>query len=440
MKTQSLQASGHCRSGWANLGRSPLKHRERPWPVMDQAAYQGLAGEVVRTIEPHTEADPVAILIQFLTSVGNLIGRCPYYQVESDYHRTNLFCVMVGQSSKARKGTSAGRVHAVVQLVDEQWLASRVKGGLSSGEGLINEVRDEVKKWNSKEGTWEVVDPGVFDKRLMVHEPEFAGALLAADRHGNLLSPIIRKAWDGGKLETLTKSAQLCATSPHISIIGHITTEELRARLTRTDSANGFANRFLFVLVKRSKELPFGGALGDDVIAGLGDRLKAAVEIAARTGRVNWSSGAADEWASIYSELSAGQAGLLGAVTSRAEAQVARLALVYTLLDGQTEIGVTHLRAALAVWEYCEASAAFIFGDSLGDAVADDLLRALQLAGSAGLTRTAIRDLLGRHQSADRIGASLALLLNKNLARAEVGDTGGRPTEVWFAVEEGSHG
>ena len=132
---------------------------------------------------------------------------------------------------------------------------------------------------------------------------------------------------------------------------------------------------------------------------------------------MNWSSDAADEWASIYSALSAGQAGLLGAVTSRAEAQVARLALVYTLLDGQTEIGVPHLRAALAVWEYCEASAAFIFGDSLGDAVADDILRALQRAGSAGLTRTAIRDLLGRHQSADRIGASLALLLNKEFGQ-----------------------
>ena len=318
----------------------------------------------MKAIEPHTEADPVAVLIQFLTAVGNLIGRCPYYQVESDFHRTNLFSVMVGQSSKARKGTSAGRVHAVVQLVDEQWLAGRVKGGLSSGEGLINEVRDELKKWNSKEGTWEVIDPGIVDKRLMVNEPEFAGALLAADRHGNVLSPIIQKAWDGGKLETLTKSSPLCATGSHISIIGHITTEELRARLTRTNSANGFANRFLFVLVKRSKELPFGGdALGDDVIVGLGGRLKEAVEVAARTGRVNWTSAAADEWASIYSALSAGQPGLLGAVTSRAEAQVVRLALVYTLLDGETEIGIPHLRAALAVWEFCEASAAFIFGD-----------------------------------------------------------------------------
>ena len=97
-----------------------------------------------------------------------------------------------------------------------------------------------------------------------------------------------------------------------------------------------------------------------------------------------------------------------------------RLALVYTLLDGQTEIGIPHLRAALAVWEFCEASAAFIFGDSLGDEVADDILRALQLAGSAGLTRTAIRDHLGRNRSADRIGAALALLMNKGKATAEI--------------------
>ena len=73
-------------------GRSPLKPWERPWPAMDQEAYHGLAGDVVRTIEPHTEADPVAILVQVLTNVGNIIGRCPYYQVESDYHRANLLC------------------------------------------------------------------------------------------------------------------------------------------------------------------------------------------------------------------------------------------------------------------------------------------------------------------------------------------------------------
>ena len=81
MKTQIFRHPAIAEAAGQTIGRSPLKLRGGPWPVMDQAAYQGIAGEVVRTIEPHTEADPVAILIQFLTSVGNLIGRCPYYQV-----------------------------------------------------------------------------------------------------------------------------------------------------------------------------------------------------------------------------------------------------------------------------------------------------------------------------------------------------------------------
>jgi hypothetical protein len=73
-----------------------------------------------------------------------------------------------------------------------------------------------------------------------------------------------RKAWDGGILSTMTRSSSLRATGAHISIVGHITVEELRARLTRTDTANGFANRFLFALVKRSKVLPFGGSALED--------------------------------------------------------------------------------------------------------------------------------------------------------------------------------
>lgn len=229
-------------------------------PVMAEAAFYGLAGKVVRTIEPHSEADRVALLLQFLVLAGNAIGSTPYWQVESDWHHANLYAVLVGTSSKGRKGTSLGRVRAVVKVADETWERDRIKGGLSSGEGLINEVRDERKEWDKKEQRFAIVDPGVADKRLMAVEPEFAGLLSVAERHGNTISPLIRRAWDGDKLETITKSSPLCATGAHISIIGHITEDELRARITRTDIANGFANRFLFALVKRSKELPFGGA------------------------------------------------------------------------------------------------------------------------------------------------------------------------------------
>ena len=57
-------------------------------------------------------------------------------------------------------------------------------------------------------------------------------------------------------------------------------------------------------------------------------------------------------WETIYGRLSEGQPGLLGAVTSRAEAQTVRLALIYALLDGASNIDLPHIMAALAVWEY----------------------------------------------------------------------------------------
>jgi hypothetical protein len=187
------------------------------WPAIDGAAYHGLPGEVVRIIAPHSEADPVALLIQILALAGNIIGPNPYYQVESDRHRANLFCALVGDSSKARKGTSLGRVRAIAAVADESWGSDRLKSGLSSGEGLINEVRDERKEWNRKEGREEIIDPGVKDKRLMVVEPEFAGALAVTERHGNTLSSIIRRAWDGDRLSTLTKNSPLCC---HPSLAG----------------------------------------------------------------------------------------------------------------------------------------------------------------------------------------------------------------------------
>src|SRR5262249_25005997 len=126
------------------------------WPTMDKAAYQGLAGEVVEAIEPHSESDPVASLIQFLALAGNAMGRTAYYQVEGTRHHANLFAVLVGDSSKARKGTSLGRVRAIMKVADQGWSDNRLKGGLSSGEGLINEVRDERQEWNRKEGREEI--------------------------------------------------------------------------------------------------------------------------------------------------------------------------------------------------------------------------------------------------------------------------------------------
>jgi hypothetical protein len=108
------------------------------WPILPREALHGLAGQTVQVISPHSEADPAAILVQFLTASGNLLGPEPYCAVESTWHSLNLFAVLVGESSKARKGTSWGHIDRLFARVDPTWASARVTGGLSSAEGLIS--------------------------------------------------------------------------------------------------------------------------------------------------------------------------------------------------------------------------------------------------------------------------------------------------------------
>jgi hypothetical protein len=399
-----------------NSSHSPfVAEPELPWPTIAEAAYHGLAGKVVKTIEPHSESDPVAILLQFLACAGNIIGQSHWYQIEGSRHYPNLFVTLVGNSSKARKGTSYARVISVARIADECWASDRTKGGLSSGEGLINEVRDPVREWRAQEQEWELKDPGASDKRLLVVEPEFASALAVMERHGNILSPLIRKAWDGDKLATMTRNSPLTATGAHISIIGHITEAELMSRLTSTNAANGFANRFLFALVKRSKELPFGGNLPDSEIQYLGTRLREAITHLPAYNQIGMTAVARTAWAKVYGDLSTDRFGLLGAITARAEAQVIRLALIYTLLDGCAEIDVAHLHAGLAVWEYAEASAARIFRGLVGNPIADQLLRAINDAGPDGLSKTEAHALFGRNKPKEAIDTALDILKRRGL-------------------------
>jgi hypothetical protein len=149
---------------------------------------------------------------------------------------------------------------------------------------------------------------------------------------------------------------------------------------------------------------------------------------------------AARAWEAVYGDLSGERPGMLGAVTARAEAQTIRLALIYALFDsqlGRAEIDHHHLLAALSLWEYCERSCEWLFGDTLGDPVADDILAALRSRLPEGMTRTELRDLFQRNRTSDQIGAALVLLMKSGRVRMETRASGGRPIETWFATEGG---
>jgi hypothetical protein len=403
-----------------------------------------LAGDVVKAIEPETEADPAALLIQFLVTFGNVIGRNAAFRVESDDHRMNLFAVLVGQSSKSRKGTSWGRIRDMFRELDPAWADNRIVGGLSSGEGLVWAVRDpitgreKVKEHGRITAVQEYeADPGEPDKRLLVFEAEYATVLKQTERQGNVLSAVLRQSWDSGNLRTLTKNNPAKATGAHVSIIGHITAEELKRYLSSTEAANGFGNRFLWLCVKRSKCLPEGGKEVD--LSPFVERLRKAISHASgfKVCQMQRDDEATKAWARVYEGLSEGKPGLSGSLIARSEAQAMRLACVYALLDQAAVVQAKHLLAALAVVTYCEESVRSIFGDSTGDPIADELLSFLR-GCSKGRTRNDLMNFLGRHEKADRIGRALGLLLKHKLARCEQNrETGGRPAERWFATSRG---
>jgi hypothetical protein len=389
---------------------------------MGDAAFHGLAGRIVKTIEPETEASSELLLVSFLVAFGNWIGRGPHKLVEATRHYTNEFAVMVGDTSVGRKGTGWDRIRKLFEVTEqlsrrnEIW-TDRIKSGLASGEGLIMQVKDGGEE-----------DSRV-DKRLMVFEPEFARALIVINREGNTLSAIIRNAWESGNLHTLTKTP-IEATDAHMSIIGHITVEELRKRLKSVEIANGFANRFMYVAVRRSKSLPFGGGRID--YEGLAQELLAVGEKARRAGTVRWAKLASSLWAEEYERLSQGNRGLFGTVTNRAAPHVLRLAMLYALLRGTETIALPDMDAALEVWRYCEDSARYIFGNDLGDETADTILRALKSCPQ-GVTRTEISELFSRNADSAEIGRALLLLKSKRLAKCRKEGNIGRPVERWFA-------
>src|SRR5689334_10411607 len=118
----------------------PTFEPTRSYPApLEAVAYRGLFGSLVAVLDPHTEADPTAILVQALAAFGSIIGRNAHFTADGARHHANLFAVLVAASSKGRKGTSWAHVRNCFNRIDETW---RVVSGLASGEGLIWHVRD----------------------------------------------------------------------------------------------------------------------------------------------------------------------------------------------------------------------------------------------------------------------------------------------------------
>lgn len=399
------------------------------WPEpLRQEAFRGIAGKFVEALLPYSEADPVALLLSFLSAFGSVVGPHPYDAIGSDRHGARIWPVFVGETAAGRKGTSLAPVVELFDQVDPTW-SPRRKGGIGSGEVVIFEVRDPVRE-DSGDGKIVTKDPGVEDKRLFIAESEFVGLLTVNGRDGSILSPVLRAAWDGGTLQQTVKHSPARATDAHITVLGHITPDELRKGLKAVEKANGFANRFIFAMVRRSKLLPRAGALPPGLLEDFVEPLARLVDKARTCRLVKPTETFWQVYEPQYERLSSPPPGLAGSTLARGAPYVRRLALVYALLDGESLMYADHAKAALAVWDYCEASTRSLFEGRMGIADDDKLLEALRRA-PGGMTRTAIRDLFGKHRDAVEIGAMRDRLVDAERIIVESEATGGASAERW---------
>ena len=385
------------------------------WPALSTNALYGIVGELTLAIDPYTEADHVAVLSNLLTGAGNLLGSQPHFRVEHTKHPLRLFITHVGETAKGRKGTGWSTPYHVFRQIDSDWAKDRVTGGMSSGEGLIYNVRDE--RWEKQpvkqkgrvvDYQMVLIDAGVKDKRLMLVEEEFSQALKVMKREGNILSQIIRQAWDTGDLHPLVKNDPTVATGAHISVIGHITIMELLRHFSEVEMANGYGNRFIWLLVRRSKMISNPVGVPDTLLNPLVQELIKAITRARQLGEMCRDPDAQKWWDAHYEAISADKAGLLGALLARSEMQVMRMAAIYAALDGTALITCDHLKAAMALWRYAEESVKYIFGVKTGDPIADRIIAALDQEGQ--LDMTAISLLFDRNMEAEKIHTAIAFL------------------------------
>jgi hypothetical protein len=402
-------------------------------PELSPYAVHGIAGEYAEAVKPYTEACTAGVLVSTLVSFGSAVGRNAYMPVGGVTHHPNEFALLCGPTATARKGDAMQLGIRPIEFASVEWRECQL-GGFGSGEAVVDAVRDpDVRLEGDKET---IADPGAVDKRLLVFEEELAHVIAVAGREGSTLSSLLRKAWDGRRLENRTKGRRLIATGAHVSALTGITAEELVRRMPDTELANGFMNRFLIVAVTRartrSRPTPIPATFDRD----WGDAFREALAFTRKhPGPLAWGEAAGKLWDHAYVEqLSVERAGLAGAACARAEAHALRLSMVYALLDCSKTINSEHVEAALALWRYCEQSARLIFGDRLGDPVADTIRHELRARGE--LSRWEINNLFGRNRSAAELDRALLELARLGLIREEQRASGGRPTTVYLPYEE----
>lgn len=324
-------------------------------PFLKPETLYGPVGEFAEAVAPFTEAHRAAIYASALAYLGALIGPGPrFYQ--GAYQKTNLFICTIGLSGTGRKTAGLGIASQLLFALDPAFAKMRVvQGNLSSGEGVLELVRDPER---DKDGN---ITRGTDDQRLVLVVPELANMLKTGQRAGNTLADIVRQAWDPHTLHVTRRNDPAVASHHHISILANVTAQELFRTASSIDYEGGLLNRFMFLYARPERSIARPKPVPPDILT-MVPRLRSAIERARQVAQVSWPAEGVvcETWERYYNELYEQRlSGRVGDLLSRRDTHPIRVAFLLALLDGKPMFDEVHLNAAISLQEYSEDTIAY---------------------------------------------------------------------------------
>ena len=379
-----------------------------------------------------TEAHPMAVALHYLIYFAAHVGAQRFIRIGNNHQPLSIYGLLAGRTGKV-KGTARSQVAIVFDLATQRlseqhgYKPPRIVTGLSSGEGLINLLQDPT----------ETIE-GVTDKRLLVEQTEFSAVMNQNLRRGNILTDTLRDAYDGETLSTQTLQPRT-ATTPHVSLIGHITPYQLiNHECFTSQSFNGSMNRFLIFYANREQYVAIPRAYTQDQADVLAEWLAAAIwrarqniktdDYQNKTGQEMHLTPAAEELLhNEYEHREKHEDKLpepLASLLARQREHVWRIAALLALIDTDNDpntIDEQHMLYAYHWVDYSNQSLRYLLQTANHEAqqeqavaLSERVLHAIQVINNGqGCTTTDIHDHFNRHLKGADLSKAIDVLLHE---------------------------
>lgn len=389
-------------------------------PRLHEDTMPGIIGEIVLADCKDNEVDPMFVLLELLSHFGAHVSN-PYTKYRGLNQHCHMNFVTVGNSSRAWVGTSSNTVSRIFDeiLNKPQYL----EGHLSTGENLLDAVRDHIPSSANNRGNHVALSPSTSDKRLLFCENEIRFAFDNAKRPGNSLLETVSGLFENGSAEITVKSGKISATGAYVSILARTSCTDFSALANDANQSGKLASHFLWFLVDRFKPVPRPKGMTDEEIQSFQKRIEKIIQAANRRESIEMSNTAWELWDKIYPALTKAEYGVAGSVVSRSEIHTIRLALLYALVAERNKITTKDLSAAYALVQYARESASIIFKGSLGNNMKDKILCALHVAPNHEMSRTEISGIFGRNVDSGHINLALETMKKSKQIEVEKKDS-----------------